>query len=124
MRRAVQAAHAAEQPGVRVLMAAKKKVLAETRMAAAKVGVETLHSLEPLSSLSDVRLKEAADLCNIASVGGDVPAGAPDAAGTSAGKTAPESRRRAGRRATRRRRLFLSYSMKYVVVAAAAGCMD
>jgi hypothetical protein len=69
MRRTVQAAHAAEQPGVRVLRAAGTDDFPKTRMAATKVSVEALKSLEPLSSLSDARLKELADLYYIAFVG-------------------------------------------------------
>ena len=38
-------------------------------MAGTKVSAETLKNLDPLSSLSDVRLKELADLCYIESVG-------------------------------------------------------
>ncbi len=38
-------------------------------MADTKVGVTVLRKLEPLSSLSEVRLKELADLCSIESVG-------------------------------------------------------
>jgi rhodanese-related sulfurtransferase len=38
-------------------------------MAAIKISVEALKNLEPLSSLSDVRRKELADLCYIESVG-------------------------------------------------------
>ncbi|OGA34179.1 MAG: hypothetical protein A3G80_11115 [Betaproteobacteria bacterium RIFCSPLOWO2_12_FULL_62_13b] len=50
-------------------MAAGTDVFPETRMAASKVSVEALKHLEPLSPLSDVRLKELADLCYIESVG-------------------------------------------------------
>jgi len=46
-------------------MAVGTDVLPETRMAATKVSVEALRNLEPLSSLSDARLKELADLCHI-----------------------------------------------------------
>src|SRR3972149_6974335 len=68
MRRRVQAAHAAEQPGIRVLTAAGTSVFTETRMAATKVSVEALRILDPLSSLADARLNELADLCCIESV--------------------------------------------------------
>lgn len=43
-----------------------------TRMAATKVSVEVLKNLDPLSSLSDMRLQEIAELCFIESVGRNV----------------------------------------------------
>ena len=68
LRRTVQAAHAAEQPGIRVLTATGTSAFTDTRMAVTKVSVEALRILEPLSSLSDARLKELAQLCCIESV--------------------------------------------------------
>jgi rhodanese-related sulfurtransferase len=50
-------------------MAVGADVLPETRMAATKVSIEALKRLDPLSSLSDIRLQELADLCLIESVG-------------------------------------------------------
>lgn len=50
-------------------MATGTNVLPEKRMAATKVSLDALKGLEPLSSMSDVRLKELADLCCIESVG-------------------------------------------------------
>ena len=68
MRRGVQAAHVAEQSGIRVLGAAGTPVFMETRMAATKVSVEALKTLDPLASLSDARLAELAQLCVIEAV--------------------------------------------------------
>src|SRR5476649_2821876 len=68
MRRAVQAAHVAEQPGVRILTAMDQGPFRETRMAGTKASVEALKHLDPLSSLSDMRLQEFADICIIESV--------------------------------------------------------
>lgn len=49
-------------------MAMRTDVFPEMRMVAAKVSVETLKHLDPLSSLSELRLQEIADLCFIESV--------------------------------------------------------
>jgi CRP-like cAMP-binding protein len=49
-------------------MAVGADIFPETHMAATKVSVETLKHLDPLSSLSDTRLQELADLCFIESV--------------------------------------------------------
>ena len=49
-------------------MATGTNILPEKRMAATKVSLEALKHLEPLSSMSDARLKELADLCYIESV--------------------------------------------------------
>jgi len=50
-------------------MAVVTDVIPGPRMAATKISVETLKHLEPLSALSDERLKELANLCYIESAG-------------------------------------------------------
>jgi rhodanese-related sulfurtransferase len=50
-------------------MAVGADIFPGTRMAGTKVSVEALKHLDPLSSLSDMRLQEIADLCVIESVG-------------------------------------------------------
>jgi rhodanese-related sulfurtransferase len=68
MRRGIQAAHAAEQPDIRVLTFMESKSISKFPMPETKASVTALKALDPLSSLSDARLQELADLCYVESV--------------------------------------------------------